>query len=402
MIVQNIAVVERRGGAALTASVRSESAGFAPFDLEYFVRDGRPEWLSATGDPFVAALLQLAMARGERLRVEGSVSPRLLGSLPTIVEIYRAWRPGFSRIDVAAAEVTAARRGGPACGLFFSAGVDSFYSLLKNDDAARGEERISHLVLVFGFDIRLKNPTLFEQIATRAVRVAERAGKQLVIVETNVRSLSDPIASWDLYHGGPMAGVGLALGGLMHRVVIASSYAYQELHPWGSHPLLDPLWSDEGVELVHDGCETTRLQKVRRIATSELALASLRVCWTNEDTQYNCGRCEKCLRTMIALRIAGGLDRCSTFAQPLTADAIRRITTIGSEYSAIFLRELLAALETSPRDAHLAAAVRSVIRSGLRRARVGRILRDHVGPWATFPGVRRALHGMRSAQVRPS
>ena len=66
MIVQNIAVVERRGGAALTANVRSERAGFAPFDLEYFVRAGRPEWLSATGDPFVAALLQLAMSMRAR------------------------------------------------------------------------------------------------------------------------------------------------------------------------------------------------------------------------------------------------------------------------------------------------------------------------------------------------
>ena len=37
---------------------------------------------------------------------------------------------------------------------------------------------------------------------------------------------------------------------------------YAHLGPLGSHPLLDPLWSSEDVELVHDGCEATRLDKL--------------------------------------------------------------------------------------------------------------------------------------------
>ena len=397
MIVGGIGIVERRDGVALRATVRFESTAAAAFDLEYVVRGGRPEWLVPTGDPFVAALLHLAMARGEGLRIDGGVSPRLLSRLPTIMDIYQAWKPALARVDVVATDVAAPRSAAPSCGLFFSGGVDSFYSLLKNDEG--GEERISHLVLVFGFDIKLHNRALFEQLASRAAEVAQRAGKQLVIVETNVRSLSDGIASWDLYHGGPMAGVGLALGGLWHRVLVASSYAYQELHPWGSHPLLDSRWSTERVAVVHDGCEATRLEKVRRISTSDLALTSLRVCWENEDTQYNCGRCEKCLRTMIGLHVAGALHRCSAFPRPLTPQAVRGITTIGSEYSAIFLRELLAALDASERDKPLAGAVRSVIRSGRRRTRAGAFLRERLGPWATFPGVRRALHSMRTPRV---
>ena len=34
--------------------------------------------------------------------------------------------------------------------------------------------------------------------------------------------------------------------------------------------------------------------------------------------------------------------------------------------------------------------------------RAGAFLRDHLGPWATFPGVRRTLHSMRTPRVRPS
>src|SRR5262249_59102310 len=51
------------------------------------------------------------------------------------------------------------------------------------------------------------------------------------------------------------------------------------------------------------------------------APGSLRVCWENPDGAYNCGRCEKCLRTMINLLIAGALDRCPTF--PLPLDPVR-------------------------------------------------------------------------------
>ncbi|MDZ4719654.1 MAG: hypothetical protein SH847_14465, partial [Roseiflexaceae bacterium] len=40
---------------------------------------------------------------------------------------------------------------------------------------------------------------------------------------------------------------------------------------------------------------------------------------------YNCGRCEKCLRTMVALESLGALGRCQTFAIPLD---LRRVAAL--------------------------------------------------------------------------
>lgn len=73
--------------------------------------------------------------------------------------------------------------------------------------------------------------------------------------------------------------------------------------PWGSHPVTDPLWGTEAVEILHHGLEARRLDKLECLAGDAEALALLRVCPRN--TVYSCGVCEKCLRTRVALRLLG-------------------------------------------------------------------------------------------------
>jgi hypothetical protein len=87
------------------------------------------------------------------------------------------------------------------------------------------------------------------------------------------------------------------------KVFIAASHTYAELFPWGSHPLTDSMWSSDATEIVHDGADASRSEKLRRIVQAPPLLEGLRVCWM--DAGYNCGRCEKCLRTMAALRALG-------------------------------------------------------------------------------------------------
>ena len=91
------------------------------------------------------------------------------------------------------------------------------------------------------------------------------------------------------------ASIGDALGEGFTEVNIASTYDWDHLFPWGSHPELDPLWSNGKVLLAHDGCEATRLDKTRLVSEHPIALETLRVCYENPDSLYNCGRCRKCL-----------------------------------------------------------------------------------------------------------
>lgn len=64
---------------------------------------------------------------------------------------------------------------------------------------------------------------------------------------------------------------------------------------------------------------------MKRVIQDPKARAFLRVCWQNPDNAYNCCRCEKCIRTMLALEALGGLDQCPTFPLPLTEDIVATI-----------------------------------------------------------------------------
>jgi dTDP-4-amino-4,6-dideoxygalactose transaminase len=59
-------------------------------------------------------------------------------------------------------------------------------------------------------------------------------------------------------HGAALASIALALSERLREVKIASTYDWEHLFPWGSHPQLDPLWSNGNVVSTHDGCEATR------------------------------------------------------------------------------------------------------------------------------------------------
>lgn len=270
-------------------------------------------------EPFVVAALLPAMAVGASLRVRGSVSPRLVGSLPRVQEIFATWDRQLQQVPVDAHAGPAPPAAPGEVGCFFSGGVDSWYSVLKR----RAE--VSTLVFVHGFDIPLANTALRARVS-RSLRDASGAiGMRLIEIETNVQELSQGCVAWELYHGPAMASVAHVLGPRLGKVYIASSATYANLVPNGTHPILDPLWSTENTELVHDGCEATKMEKVARVAACDVAIRSLRVCYENLNGEYNCGRCRKCLNTMVGLQLVGALERCPTFARPLDLKAVARI-----------------------------------------------------------------------------
>jgi hypothetical protein len=276
--------------------------------------------------------------------------------LPTIQTILRSWVPECREVPVdigARRPLQSAPAGAVAC--FFSGGVDSFYTLLKHRD------EITRIIMVHGFDLQLDHTALREKVSASLREVAAELGVGLIEVETNVRSLADRYFPWKFYHGSMLASVALLLAPQVQKVYIAASDSYATLIPWGSHPLLDPLWSTEKIELVHDGLEANRAEKVAKIATSDLALRHLRVCFpwsSNGGVAYNCGHCEKCLNTMACLRNAGVLGRCPTFPPVLDLAALSRLPAVDEAHQ-MNVREILRSVEDQGRDAGLADALRA-------------------------------------------
>lgn len=332
------------------------------------------EILNDRVEPLLAIALLPAMKLGTDLQLPAAASPRLLGALDEIQNIFHLWDRRFQKIQVhAPRRLRANRAPGKGVACFFSGGLDSFYTALKH----RAE--IDSLVFVHGFDISLDKRALRLKVARAIRRAARELGKPLIEIESNLRSFCDPFVPWKLYHGAALASVALLLSDRFRKVYIPSSDTYAELYAWGSHPLLDPLWSTEETQIVHDGCEATRVDKLREIRGSRTALRTLRVCWQNRGDAYNCGKCEKCLHTLVALRIVGALDACTTFNRGLDLRAVERLEIGADNWSAV--RENLRAAEATENDPDLVKALRDCLSGRYRRGIGGRALQalDRLG-----------------------
>jgi hypothetical protein len=138
----------------------------------------------------------------------------------------------------------------------------------------------------------------------------------LVPVATNVHSLYADWETWSrVGQTSALAPVAHAMPGRIHALTIAASDgAYRSKS--GSEPHLDPLFSSYALDVRSVHGTVLRIEKVRTLARHPEALAVLRVCLMFDipaGGTINCGRCEKCLRTLLALVAADALERAPTF-----------------------------------------------------------------------------------------
>lgn len=304
--------------ARLSGQVRYDDTGATEW-YWFDVPAALGEALSRDGTPWLAALLPLAVTLKEPLRVSLPVDSRLLRQAREMMEIWRSWYPALSvvpieaeaRAQVATMQAAESRSAGRT-GAFFSGGVDSFFTALRpRDDMG---PRIDELVSVWGFDVPLEHADAIARLRQRFSSVAQELGLGFTDVGTNLRSTRWSQSDWaSLAHGCALGAVALALESRYANVMVAATGGYRDLHPWGSHPLTDPLLSTALTSIIHDGAAFTRTGKTRLLATSAAAMRELRVCWRSR-TDVNCESCSKCYRTMLILELLGALPRCATFA----------------------------------------------------------------------------------------
>lgn len=287
-----------------------------------------------------------------------------LNALTDIQHIFHHWNKDYKIIKITNAKIIDQGNGqhtGPTkrVGMFFSGGVDSFYTLLKH------KAEITDIIFVHGMDIPLNKTRLRFQTVEALKSVARAFHINLIEVESNIREQLDPYADWGLMlHGVAMTSVGLLLQDHFSKIYISSSREYSNLFPLASHPMLDHLWSTSNIRFIHDGAESTRIEKVRLVSTSETALQHLRVCWKNTDGAYNCCKCEKCLRTMISLYSFDKLEQCPTFAEPLNAKRVAGMKLKGAKKRS-FARENLASLLQMKNSSKLQRALQNALRRAI-------------------------------------
>ena len=369
--------------------------------------DGLPVWfesgdvaLEAAPEAVASAFLLPALHFGDRLTLDQALDPVWSANAGRLVAIFHDWwryprlvpeaptasleadgaapssagqsRPANSEPG-AARPAEAASRG--AVALFFSGGVDSFYSLLH------GGRRPDLLVTVQGFDVALDDAHRMAAVERTLRAVGEAHGIRTAVVRTNLRDHPRVRAlAWERAHGGALAAVGLLLGGEASEVWISSSIARHRERSWGSHWRTDPLFSSSRVGIRQIGMELRRTEKIPRIAGDPLARRHLRVCWENRASEGNCSRCAKCLITRLVLAGCGALEAFPVFegkgtlahdldALPAYHDRLKSLTelSVNPRLDPDVRRATVALLKRS-RHAH-SLPVRA------RRALLGRVLR---------------------------
>jgi hypothetical protein len=349
-----------------------------------FARDLEP-----SSDAFLIALLPLAQWHGEtRIQVEGRVCVRLRDGLAAAMHLFALWYPRCRplRIEPTRGFAPTVPRREPRAACFLSGGIDALSLLRLNrlDYPVSHPSFIRDGILIFGlnsFDASTDGPNpdrllAFQSHAHRMTSFAENAGLTLMPMRTNIRALYPDFPTWSAV--GLAAGIvstALCMSARIDRVQLGSTGLGLNHPPLGSHPLLDHHYSTEAVEVRQAQSALTRFEKTRIVAEWDEALSVLRSCLyvrIPEAGRINCGECEKCLRTMLALVALGKLDRAPTFPHRDVTASMLGPVLIENQINVVFYTECIEALIARGRD-DLVAPLRRKIDAYRRRERRRRV-----------------------------
>ncbi len=283
--------------------------------------------ISCNPNAFIVGCLLPAMHYGEkRIKIEEEICPFLNEGLKTAMGIIRHWSDESYRplsIEAKKAHPSPYLNQKRHAALFMSGGIDSLAALRLNrlNYPKTHPGAIKDCLLVHGFDIGgvvergMKYP-VFDRAKAALSHLVKDANVNLIPVYTNIRHLCDNRDLWlEKFFGAVLAAVAHAFVSRLNMVFIASSYDITHLHPCGSHPLLDPVYSSYNLRIVHRDLELSRMEKLQMVASWDAAFQHLRVCLANVPDRLNCGRCEKCVRTMLEFLAINELHKTTAFEE---------------------------------------------------------------------------------------
>lgn len=354
MKISNITSSEGKNGRPrISAEVVWEDCERPSYQLYFETEPAFAADLTCSTHPFLTGCVVPAMYYGEkRLHVDEEVCPELKENLGKAIAVFNYWFPddGIKPLKIEAKSASVPIKSGRKnrAGFFFSGGVDSFSVLRQNrlNYPRKHPGYLKDSLLIYGLE--LDDPQAFQYVYDSLQPVAELFGLHFIPVYTNLyleyrkEDANNRFCFWRYYLvSAALSAVGHAFAKRLDSVSIASDYTLQQSVPHGSHPFLDSYYSSFDMSVHHEMFTMSRYEKVRLISDSEQMLANLRVC--NMFNRYqegalNCGKCEKCIRTMLALLAMGKLEQTSAFpvhdiSPELARKAIRLKAMIGPFYN---------------------------------------------------------------------
>ena len=305
-------------------------AGFTDVKQFWFsVDDEYGDWLTGdVYDAFLVAMLYPAMCYGEDIEISGNVSKRIWHNTMHYVQgVVKAYSESFHGVYIKAAGfANAAKAENLRIGTGFSGGVDSFSTLY--DNFFNTDDPDYKIDTLFFFHVgqygNIKKPSTWERANNRfgiTRDFAKEIGVGAVMMSTNMFDFYRP--EWE-YWAGVICRISsvLVFQKVLKRYYISNAVTYRDFarkdYTYAkrgtlaemSDPILMPLLSPVGMEILLDGAQHSRAEKTANIANLSLAQRHLNVCVNYDDSHVkatNCSRCAKCMRTLMALESANAL-----------------------------------------------------------------------------------------------
>jgi len=263
--------------------------------------------------PVISNVITVAWAIGADIYVK-ELDRTYLESLGKIKSVMKEWYPKLSfSTNINAEKIVSNSFSNKGYGLLFSGGIDSTVSYIRHKD------KKPNLIMVEGADIPLANEEFWRDVENKYSGFADQENVKINFIKADIhqfinerllnaefgRYLTD--FSWwgGIHHGICLSGLCAPLSVIENigTIFFASTHTQEFTPAWGSHPLIDNEISWGDVKIVHDGYELSRQEKIRIIKNyieNTGHYPSLRVCLCPSH-DFNCGKCEKCLRTITAL-----------------------------------------------------------------------------------------------------
>ena len=298
--------------------------------LWYSLSEEYADLISERSDAPLVALLIPAMALGEDIYIQGTISERLYYNLSQSYQrLSQIIIPSLHLIKIYPSKVLQADTKGSGVATGFSAGIDSFTVLADHwyADVPKGF-RLTHLLFNnvgshgHGDDGR----SLFKERYARIRPTAERIGLPFIAIDTNMDDFYKRI-NFQQTHTSRNASIALLLQRGIGRYLYASTFKYTDAYIGPSYDsaysdtITLPLLSTGAIDIFSTGSEYSRVEKTLRVANIEDSHLALDICVKGHKAG-NCSICWKCKRTLLTLEIAGLVDR---YEKVFDLDAYRRV-----------------------------------------------------------------------------
>lgn len=360
MFIRNIRDRHENGQYRVEADVELESRPLRD-TLFFSVPSDQAHWIRPEPNAFMVGTAMAALWSGEtRMEIEGGIDPQLSSRLGMGMRLMAHWQKSPHRavkIHAPAAPHPLPDLATSTTALFLSGGVDSLAALYWNVSRyARGDpRRVGLAFFVHGLDVGDPNKQdrldVWELGIRNLTGLCQELGVELVAVKINLRNLAK---NWRFYanwqFASLLAAVAHAASSRVHRCIIAPDHVVECIpHPHGSHPWLNSYFGADFLEVTSGDMEQfSRLEKVRVLAQKPETLNALRVCWDAAAIpagHLNCGRCAKCVRTMLEFMVCDQLQQTDAFPVDEVTAAMLESTHIRSHVEVEYVAELVSPLE---------------------------------------------------------